>query len=208
MSGKRVRPRENWWVRNVPLGLRCLVYATLITWGLILSSFCAIQLFGAPQETPTPTQTPTATPEPLVVIRWATEQEQAEHNRETVEAVAKTVWGEAQGCTTTEQAAVVWCVLNRVDSPDFPDDPLSVVAQQGQFSGYSPDYPVDPELVALVEDVMARWTLEKSAVGSVGRVLPREYVFFVGDGLHNHFRESYEQTGETWDWGLPSPYKE
>ena len=204
MSGKRVRSRENWWVRNVPLGLRCLVYATLITWGLILGSFCAIQ----PSEAPAPTQTPAATPEPLVVIRWATEREQAEHDRETVEAVAKTVWGEARGCTTTEQAAVVWCVLNRVDSPDFPDDPLSVVAQQGQFSGYSPDYPVDPELVALVEDVMARWMLEKSAVGSVGRVLPREYVFFVGDGLHNHFRESYEQTGETWDWGLPSPYKE
>lgn len=204
MSGKRVRPRENWWVRNVPLGLRCLVYATLITWGLILGSFCAIRLYGAP----TSAQTPTATPEPLVVIRWATEQEQAEHDRETVEAVAKTVWGEARGCTTTEQAAVVWCVLNRVDSPDFPDDPLSVVAQRGQFSGYSPDYPVDPELVVLVEDVMARWTLEKSAVGSVGRVLPREYVFFVGDGLHNHFRESYEQTGETWDWSLPSPYKE
>lgn len=204
MSGKRVRSRENWWVRNVPLGLRCLVYATLITWGLILGSFCAIRLYGAP----TSAQTPTATPEPLVVIRWATEQEQAEHDRETVEAVAKTVWGEARGCTTTEQAAVVWCVLNRVDSPDFPDDPLSVVAQRGQFSGYSPDYPVDPELVVLVEDVMARWTLEKSAVGSVGRVLPREYVFFVGDGLHNHFRESYEQTGETWDWSLPSPYKE
>lgn len=204
MSGKRVRSRENWWVRNVPLGLRCLVYATLITWGLILGSFCAIRLYGAP----TSAQTPTATPEPLVVIRWATEQEQAEHDRETVEAVAKTVWGEARGRTTTEQAAVVWCVLNRVDSPDFPDDPLSVVAQQGQFSGYSTDYPVDPELVALVEDVMARWTLEKSAVGSVGRVLPREYVFFVGDGLHNHFRESYEQTGETWDWSLPSPYKE
>lgn len=204
MSGKRVRSRENWWVRNAPLGLRCLVYATLITWGLILGSFCAIRLYGAP----TSAQTPTATPEPLVVIRWATEQEQAEHDRETVEAVAKTVWGEARGCTTTEQAAVVWCVLNRVDSPDFPDDPLSVVAQRGQFSGYSPDYPVDPELVVLVEDVMARWTLEKSAVGSVGRVLPREYVFFVGDGLHNHFRESYEQTGETWDWSLPSPYKE
>lgn len=204
MSGKRVRSRENWWVRNVPLGLWCLVYATLITWGLILGSFCAIRLYGAP----TSAQTPTATPEPLVVIRWATEQEQAEHDRETVEAVAKTVWGEARGCTTTEQAAVVWCVLNRVDSPDFPDDPLSVVAQRGQFSGYSPDYPVDPELVVLVEDVMARWTLEKSAVGSVGRVLPREYVFFVGDGLHNHFRESYEQTGETWDWSLPSPYKE
>lgn len=204
MSGKRVRSRENWWVRNVPLGLRCLVYATLITWGFILGSFCAIRLYGAP----TSAQTPTATPEPLVVIRWATEQEQAEHDRETVEAVAKTVWGEARGCTTTEQAAVVWCVLNRVDSPDFPDDPLSVVAQRGQFSGYSPDYPVDPELVVLVEDVMARWTLEKSAVGSVGRVLPREYVFFVGDGLHNHFRESYEQTGETWDWSLPSPYKE
>lgn len=172
--------------------------------------FCVVAVAHAlpdTHSTPEPSQV-AQEPEILVVVRYATVGEQAEHDRETVEAIAKTVWGEARGCTTTEQAAVVWCVLNRVDSSDFPNDPLSVVTQRGHFSGYSPDYPVVPELVTLVEDVLTRWIMEKTAVGSVGRVLPCEYVFFTGDGLHNHYRERYEQTGETWDWSLPSPYKE
>lgn len=122
----------------------------------------------------------TQEPEVLVVVRYATEQEEAERDRETVEALAQTVWGEGRGLCTTEQAAIVWNVLNRVDSPDFPDDPLLVVQQSGQYCGYDPSYPVEPQLVALVEDVLARWEMESSAVGSVGRVLPREYVFFCG----------------------------
>lgn len=149
---------------------------------------------------------PMALTEPLVVVRYATEQEQAERDRQTVEALAQTVWGEARGCSTTEQAAVVWCILNRVDSSQFPDDPLMVVQQERQFDGYHPSYPVEPDLVTLVEDVMTRWEMEDKLVGKVGRVLPKEYLFFEGDGSHNHFRQEYIKTGETWDWSLPSPY--
>lgn len=162
------------------------------------------------QEDAPPVEAPPPEPEIMVVVRYATEEEQAQHDRETVEAVAQTVWGEARGCSTTEQAAVVWCILNRVDSPEFPDDPMWVVQQvvsgYKQFSGYSPDNPVEPDLVALVEDVMARWDMEKIAVGGVGRVLPADYLYFDGDGSHNHFRRDYIRTGETWDWGLASPY--
>lgn len=145
--------------------------------------------------------------DPLVVIRYATEEEQAERERQMVEALAQTVWGEARGCSTTEQAAVVWCILNRADDGGFPDDPMMVVQQTGQFDGYNPGYPVEPELVALVEDVLSRWELEETAVGGVGRVLPTDYLFFEGDGVHNHFRKEYIKTGETWDWSLPSPYE-
>lgn len=157
------------------------------------------------EESTPPDITPAA--EPLVVIRYATEEEQAERERQMVEALAQTVWGEARGCSTTEQAAVVWCILNRADDDGFPDDPLMIVQQKSQFDGYHPDYPVEPELVALVEDVLSRWELEKTAVGSVGRVLPEDYLFFEGDGTHNHFRQNYIKTGETWDWSLPSPYE-
>lgn len=153
------------------------------------------------------TQEAAQTPEPQVIIRYATEQEQEEHDLETLLALARTVWGEARGCTTTEQAAVVWCVLNRADSPDWPDDPLEVVRQPGQFVGYDPEYPVWPEILMLVEDVLDRWELEKTAVGDVGRVLPKEYVFFDGDGRHNYFRTEY-RGGDAWDWGLESPYRD
>lgn len=155
-----------------------------------------------------PTPAPISYPEPLVVIRYATQEEQAERDRQMVEALAKTVWGESRGCSTTEQAATVWCVLNRADSSEFPDDPLMVVQQKGQFDGYDPANPVEPELVTLVEDVMTRWELENDLVGNVGRVLPKDYLYFEGDGAHNHFRKEYIKTGETWDWSLPSPYEE
>ncbi len=125
------------------------------------------------------------------------------------EALAKTVWGEARGCSKEQQAAVVWCVLNRVDSeePYFPDSIVEVVAQCGQFDGYDPDNPVNPDILALVEDVLARWSIEDICAGDVGRVLPREYLYFHGDGCINHFRTEYEG-GQTWDWSLDSPYEE
>ena len=128
-------------------------------------------------------------------------------------ALAKAMWGEDRGGTTTEKAAVAWCVLNRVDSddPSFPDDVISVCAQDypcKQFDGYNPDYPVEPELLALAEDVLARWELEKLGVGTVGRVLPPDYLYFEGDGQHNYFRREYIHSGETWDWSLESPYEE
>ena len=41
----------------------------------------------------------------------------------------------------------------------------------------------------------------------VGRVLPREYLFFTGDGEHNHFRTEWDG-GQVWDWSLQSPYEE
>lgn len=37
--------------------------------------------------------------------------------QEEIEMLAKLIWGEARGVeSTTEKAAVAWCVLNRVDS--------------------------------------------------------------------------------------------
>lgn len=48
-------------------------------------------------------------------------------NAAEVEALAKLIYGEAGIVpSTTEQAAVVWCVLNRVDDPRFPDTVLEV----------------------------------------------------------------------------------
>lgn len=65
-------------------------------------------------------------------------QEPAEQD---VEMLAKLIWGEARGVkTTTEKAAVVWCVLNRVDSAGFPNTIEKVVTQPRQFVGYAEEY--------------------------------------------------------------------
>ena len=120
--------------------------------------------------------------------------------------IAKTVWGEARGCSATQQAAVVWCILNRVDSAAFPNSIQAVVTQNYQFAGYCSDNPVELDILALVYDVLARWNIEPEYAGSVGRVLPQSYVFFTGNGVENAFTETF--FGETaWDWSLPSPYE-
>ena len=105
-------------------------------------------------------------------------------------AVAKMLWGEARGCTRDNQAMAVWCVLNRVDDPRFPDTIQGVLSQPSQFHGYSPDFPVWDELKEVALDGRTRWGLEKQGV-TVERELPNTYLWFTGYNGSNHFREVY-----------------
>ena len=107
-----------------------------------------------------------------------------------VVAMAKMLWGEARGCTRDNQAMAVWCVLNRVDDPRFPDTIQGVLSQPSQFHGYSPDFPVWDELHAVALDVLTRWSMEKQGV-TVERELPSTYLWFTGTGVENVFREAY-----------------
>lgn len=126
-----------------------------------------------------------------------------------VAAIAKTVYGEALIThSDMEMAAVAWCILNRVDSTEafFPDTIMEVVTQDSQFHGYSESNPVDPHIEWLVRDVLDRWSLEKAGAEEVGRILPEEYLYFWGDGRHNHFTTEYH-AGTTWDWSAENPYE-
>ena len=129
--------------------------------------------------------------------------------KDEIPYIARTVWGEARGCSETEQAAVIWCILNRVDSSIryMPDNIIDVVTQKHQFLGYVETFPVTEEIRELVIDVLTRWEMEKAGVENIGRVLPPEYMWFHGDGRHNHFRDSY-RGGNRWDWSLDSPYED
>ena len=107
-----------------------------------------------------------------------------------VVAMAKMLWGEARGCALDNQQKAVWCVLNRVDDPRFPDTIQGVLSQPSQFRGYSPDFPVCDELYAVALDVLTRWSMEKQGV-TVERELPNTYLWFTGYNGSNHFREEY-----------------
>lgn len=156
-----------------------------------------------------------AEPDPVetaqAVVEDTPEPEAIDPLKADKEALARMVWGEARGCSTTEQAAVVWCALNRFDSGDpYYANCMTIydiVTQPAQFAGYDPENPLDPDIMALVEDVLVRWMAEKVCVGDVGRVLPAEYLYFTGDGRVNTFRDQY-QGGNTWDWSLDSPYED
>lgn len=129
---------------------------------------------------------------------------------ENAKYIAKTIYGEARGCSKTEQAAVAWCILNRVDSDDpyYPDDIVSVITQEDQFDGYDPEHPVLQEHYELALDVIDLWLQEDGKGIVAGRVLPKEYLWFKGDGECNVFRNAYEGECDIWDWSLASPYEE
>ena len=81
-----------------------------------------------------------------------------------VEYIAKTLYGECVGVKSdTEKAAVVWCILNRVDYKGYACGKSIeyVVTFPNQFQGYSPDHPVLDSLKNLAIDVLCRWHSEK-----------------------------------------------
>ena len=121
-----------------------------------------------------------------------------------VKALAQMVFGEARGCADTEIAATIWCVLNRYDA-GYANSIFKVVTAEGQFHGYSPNHKVYDDIYEITVDVIARWIAEKEGATNVGRILPADYLWFGGDGKHNHFRNAYK-TSNRWDWSLPTPY--
>ncbi len=163
------------------------------------------EMLELPQETTAPIETMHVT-EVATPAVYETEPKFVP-NEDDVEMLAKLVWGEARGVDSTAQkAAVIWCVLNRVDSPRFPNTIAEVVTQRHQFTGYSESFPVTSELSGIAEDVLIRWYQEKAGADNVGRTLPSEYLFFVGDGVRNYFSEEL-RSQDYYDWSLPSPYE-
>lgn len=122
-----------------------------------------------------------------------------------VELIARTIWGEADGVKSkAEQAAVAWCILNRVDA--WGQSIEYVVTKPYQFLGYRPTGECPERHYELARDVLTRWYAEKAGETNVGRTLPPDYLYFIGDlKAHNWFSIVW-QSGIYWDWSLPSPY--
>ena len=125
---------------------------------------------------------------------------------EEIDYIAKTVWGEARGLSRTHQAGVIWTILNRYDEGKFGNGVIEVVTAPSQFAGYRSGNPVDPEIRELVVDVLDRYLQEKAGTKNVGRVLPKEYLYFRGNGRVNLFSKEWNSKN-IWNWSLESPYK-
>ena len=104
----------------------------------------------------------------------------------------------------TQQAAVAWTICNRVDNGIGGYSIYSVCTYPNQYA-YYPNTPVRDSMLWLARDVLTRWSMEKSGMTNVGRVIPSDYMWFRGTGVENIFRNSYKG-GRIWDWSLPSPY--
>ncbi len=133
--------------------------------------------------------------------------EQLTEYEEDLNVLARLVYAEARGIQSkAEQAAVIWCVLNRVDKGYWGDSISGVVRARSQFA-YSSSTPVNDGFLELAKDVVVRWLLEKRGITDVGRVLPANYLYFAGRNGHNWFRKTYNSSSY-WDWSLPDPYEE
>lgn len=124
-----------------------------------------------------------------------------------IKYIAQCLWGECRGCVPMHKAAVVWCILNRVDSWGGSGEKaiINIITAKKQFTGWHKWNPVWKSLEEVAIDVLVRWELEKLGETDVGRVLPKEYCWFSGYGGVNHFRNAYKN-GKEWDWSLPNPY--
>ena len=128
-----------------------------------------------------------------------------------VDILANIIWHEARGIEEdVELACVAWTVCNRVDAGygtlrEVMTAPYQFAYVAGKtFEETDPVYARCREMAA---DVLNRWSREKNGDDEVGRVLPKGYLWYSGDGEHNYFRDAYIG-GETWDYSLPDVYEE
>lgn len=80
-----------------------------------------------------------------------------EIRRTDAEELARVVYGTALYNSTEAQRAVMWCIINRVESPLYPDTVEEVCQQPQQWMGYSPDTPVLDQLYDLACEVLETW---------------------------------------------------
>lgn len=119
--------------------------------------------------------------------------------------IAKVLYRECRGIPSiTEQACVAWTILNRVDKQN--SSIYSVVRAPHQYA-FNSNTPVRDNLLELAYDVLDRWSREKQGETDVGRVLPKSYIYFEGDGKRNYFRDKYQGNYNIWDYSLETPYE-
>lgn len=119
--------------------------------------------------------------------------------------IAKLLWRECGSVESkTEQACVAWSLLNRVDATG--ESIYDTIRKPNQYA-FSEWTQVMDDMLVLAYDVLNRWNDERNGFADVGRVLPNEYIYFSGDGVHNYFRDAFQEPYNIWDYSLNSPYE-
>lgn len=219
----RSTPQEKYQLHEILL-LASMIVFTLIfmLWGVLEVAY-ARMVVDEPAITPEVVMTTDIVepeePEPVEVIEPEPEvvYEQLWTNKDAL-VLTKMLYGEARGVDILmtrdgraiggdcQKAAVIWTVLNRYDA-GFEESIYEVVTARKQFVGYKSSNPIDENLFVLVCDVLDRWNREKHGETDVGRVIPSDYYWFVGDGDYNWFTNEF-RSGDYWDWTLTDIYME
>ena len=140
--------------------------------------------------------------EPKIKKKW--------YSEEDVVNMAKMCYGESMNLpilntaygdrsATYQSAEAMYAVLNRVDA-GYGSISTCIKAKR-QFVGYKSDNPVTDELYDLAKLVIEDWSTGEEKY----RVLPSEFLYFHGDGRHNHFTTK-SGGGVEYNHQIPDPF--
>jgi len=130
----------------------------------------------------------------LILLLATVTAQAATYTDREVELLAKTVYGEARGCTPDEQRLVVWTALQRLAANGYGDTIEAVITAPGQFIGYRDKNPVCPVISELVREELGKWAAGEPPPTLEPFAPTARYLYFAarrGDcgKMRNFFRE-------------------
>lgn len=110
------------------------------------------------------------------------------------DAMARVLYGTAQRCGEEARRAICWCIINRCESPIFPDSIEGVCAQEAQWMGYSAENPVIEELYDTARGVVDAWH------DGGRRMIGTDFLYMSWEGTTISLRTSFEEGASTRYW--------
>lgn len=107
------------------------------------------------------------------------------------EYISKVVYGMGRNHSVNDQKAIVWCILNRVESAGFPSTIAEVCQQPQQWIGYSDDNPVLIEIYDVVLPILKDWHNNNH------RPMDKSYVYLSWSSDEILLRNTFEVTKST-----------
>ena len=112
------------------------------------------------------------------------------------ECIARVLYGTARNHAESDQRAVVWCVLNRVEHYAHPDTVAEVCEQPKQWMGYSSDNPVLTELYDLALAELKIWYSDGH------RPMNNSFFFLTWSSKEILLRDTFEENRSTNYWRM------
>ena len=129
-----------------------------------------------------------------IAAQQAKEAEAAAAHRAECEAVARVLYGTALHHSDDAQRAVVWCVLNRVDSSLYPDTIQAVCEQPQQWMGFSEENPIISSLYDIADEVITAWR------NGEYRPMSPDYLYLSFSSTEITLRTTFTETRNTHYW--------
>lgn len=112
------------------------------------------------------------------------------------ECIAKVIYGTARNHVSSDQKAVIWCILNRVEHYAHPDTIIEVCEQPKQWMGYSSDNPVLTDIYDLALSELKTW------YNGGHRPIGNEYIYLTWSSKEILLRDTFEENRNTNYWRM------